>query len=177
MPRTLGARNISPWDHECLIRDYVVGEKSTAEIAAEYGYAEQTIKAHRAEHKAEIAAVTAGMVDEFSHIWSTRKENRLRLLTCRLEEIEDQIAALFDHARAETETIRNIDPDASEVPVNGREYRDYVKEQRALVREIADQTGQLPQRKSTIELDVGEAVPPPVGTRWGPISDVEPTHP
>ena len=71
---SLGAKNITPWDHECLIRDYVVGDKSTAEMAAEYGYAEQTIRAHRAEHQPEIAAVTAGMVDEFSHIWGRQTE-------------------------------------------------------------------------------------------------------
>ena len=32
------------------------------------------------------------------------------------------------------------------MPLNSREYLAYVKEQRALFREIADQTGQLPQR-------------------------------
>jgi hypothetical protein len=105
-------------------------------------------------HKAEIQAVLAGWTDQFDHIWSTKLENRLRLLTCRLEEVEDQIAALFDHARRETETIRNIDPDASAVPVNGSEYRAYVKEQRALAREIADQTGQLPTRAGRLEVDV-----------------------
>jgi hypothetical protein len=39
-----------------------------------------------------------------------------------------------------------VDPEASPVPLNSREYLAYVKEQRALLREIADQTGQLPQR-------------------------------
>jgi hypothetical protein len=68
------------------------------------------------------------------------------VLTQRLEEIEDQIAALFEHAQRETETIRSVDPDASKVPVNGHEYRAYVKEQRALAHQIAEQTGQLPPR-------------------------------
>jgi hypothetical protein len=53
---------------------------------------------------------------------------------------------LRDHAVRETETIRSVDPEASEVTVNSREYLAFVKEQRALLREIADQTGQLPQR-------------------------------
>ena len=50
--------------------------------------------------------------------------------------------------------IRNVDPEASEVLVNGPEYRAYEKEQRALIREIADQTGQLPQRVGKVEVDV-----------------------
>jgi hypothetical protein len=58
---------------------------------------------------------------------------------------------LRDHARRETETIRNLDP---EVPVNGPEYRAYEKEQRALIREIADQTGQLPARIGKIEMGI-----------------------
>jgi hypothetical protein len=61
---------------------------------------------------------------------------------------------LRDHAQRETETIRNVDPDASEVLVYGPEYRAYEKEQRALLREIADQTGQLPSRATKIEMDV-----------------------
>ena len=69
--------------------------------------------------------------------------NRLRLLTLRLEEIEHQIELLHDHARRETELIRTVDPEAAKVPVNGPEFRAYEKEQRALTREIADQSGQL----------------------------------
>jgi hypothetical protein len=43
--------------------------------------------------------------------------------------------------RSETSIQRHL-----RVLVNGPEYRAYEKEQRALVREIADQTGQLPSR-------------------------------
>jgi hypothetical protein len=59
-----------------------------------------------------------------------------------LKEIEDQIELLRDHARRETEMIRSVDPDA------------YEKEQRALLREIADQTGQLPQK---VAVDIAAA--------------------
>ena len=82
----------------------------------------------------------ADWTTQYDHIWSTKVENRIRLLTVRLEEIEHQLQLLRDHARRETETIRNVDPDASEVLANGPEYRAYEKEQRALLREIADQT-------------------------------------
>jgi hypothetical protein len=65
-----------------------------------------------------------------------------------LEEVEAQIELLHEHARREYETLSGVDPEASPVPLNSREYLAYVKEQRALLREIADQTGQLPQRVS-----------------------------
>ena len=83
---------------------------------------------------------------ESSYIWATQKGNRLRVLTVRLEEVEAQIELLHEHARREWELISGVDPEASPVPLNNREYLAYVKEQRALLREIADQTGQLPQR-------------------------------
>jgi hypothetical protein len=155
MPRTLGAREIRPWVRERLLRDMAVGDKPDRELAADYNIAEQTVRVHRMNFGHEIAALKRDWAAEFGHIWSTRKENRLSVLTQRLEEIEDQIAALFDHATRETETIRNIDPEASEVPVNGSEYRAYVKEQRALIREIAEETGQLQARAHPIDQSAG----------------------
>jgi hypothetical protein len=120
-----------------MIRDLAVGDKSDPEMAEEYGVAEQTVRYFRMNHKHEIAAVLADWTTQYDHIWSTKLETHLRFLTQRLEEIEDLIAALYEHARRETETIRNVDPDASEVLVNDRVYLAYVKEQRSLIREIA----------------------------------------
>jgi len=40
------------------------------------------------------------------------------------------------------------------VAYNGPEYRAYVKEQRALIREISEETGQLPTRIARLETDV-----------------------
>jgi hypothetical protein len=76
--------------------------------------------------KAEIEAKKANWADQYDNIWSTRLESCPRLLTVRLEEIQHQMQLLRDHARGSG---------------NGPEYRAYEKEQRALVREIADQTG------------------------------------
>jgi hypothetical protein len=154
MPRTKGAKDIRPWDAERMIRDMAVADKSDVELAAEYDVAEQTIRYFRMNHKHEIADVLADWTSKFDHIWSTKKENGLRVLTQRLEEVEDQIAVIKSHARRETETIRSVDPDASEVPYNGPEYRAYVKVQDALITKIWDATGQLPQRVGKLEMDV-----------------------
>jgi hypothetical protein len=152
MPRTLGAASIKAWRMEQLINDLAEGSKSIAELAAEYEVEEQSISFFKMRHKAEIEDKKANWSAQFAHIWSTKVENRIRLLTLRLEEIEHQIELLHDHARRETEMIRNVDPEASQVPVNGSELRAYEKEQRALTREIADQTGQL--QRSSVEVNV-----------------------
>jgi hypothetical protein len=153
MPRTMRSGGVRAWRMEQLIRDLALGEKPLAELAEIHGLEEQTVRVFKMNHKPEIAAVVADWTSQFDHIWSTKKENRLRVLTQRLEEIEDLIAALYEHARRETETIRDVDPEASEVPVNGPEYRAYVKEQRALIREISEETGQLPTRVGRIEME------------------------
>jgi len=139
---------IRAWRMEQLIRDLALGEKSMTELAEIHGVEEQTVRVFKMNHKPEIDAIVHGWTDQYDHIWSTKLENRLRVLTCRLEETEDQIAVIKDHARRETETIRSVDPEASEVLFNCPEYRAYVKEQRALIREISEQTGQLPRRRN-----------------------------
>lgn len=154
MPRTLRSAGIRAWRMEKLINDLALGVKPYADLAADHGVEVQTVRLFAMNHRAEVEAKKADWASQYDHIWSTKVENRLRVLTQRLEEIEDQMELLRDHARRETETIRNVDPEASEVLVNGPEYRAYEKEQRALIREIADQTGQLPAR---IAVDAGPA--------------------
>lgn len=146
MPRMAGrSPNIKAWDVERLINDLALG-RPYSELVDEYGLVEQSLHAFKMRHKADVEAKKRDQSSEYSHIWSTRKGNRLRVLTCRLEEVEAQIELLHEHARREWKTISGVDPEASLVPLNSREYLAYVKEQRALLREIADQTGQLPQR-------------------------------
>jgi len=72
--------------------------------------------------------------------------------------------------------IPNVDPEASEVPVNGSELRAYAKEQRALTREIADQSGQLllrtpvapvAARNPLLGIDESRSIRMGTGTRCG----------
>jgi hypothetical protein len=147
---------------EELIRDLAAGDKPDTELAEVHGVAEQTIWDFRMRHKAEIAAVIQGYVSKYDHIWSTKLENHVRVLTHRWEKIIGQMELLEEHARRETETIRNIDPDASEVPYNTREYLAYAKVEAALSHQILEITGQLPLVCAAPSLvpgeDGGEAV-------------------
>jgi hypothetical protein len=152
------AASIKAWRYEQLINDLALGDKPDSELASEYEVEEQSIRVFRLRHKADVNAKKADWASQYGHIWSTKVENRLRLLTQRLEEIEDQMGLLLDHARRETELIRTVDPEASEVPVNGPEWRAYEKEQRALLHEIADQTGGLPARLGKVEVVAGNPI-------------------
>jgi hypothetical protein len=81
-------------------------------------------------------------------------QNRIRVLTQRWEQIVYQIELLEDHAVRETETIRRVDPEAGRCQVNGPEIRAYSKEERALAHQIAEETGQLPQRTVAVTTEV-----------------------
>jgi hypothetical protein len=153
MPGTKEADSVKAWRMESLILDLAVGEKSYTDLSEEYGVEEQSLRVFKLRHKPDIIAKQQDLSDSLSHIWATKMENRVRVLVQRVEEIEEQLELLADHARRETEAIRNVDPEASEVLVNGPEWRAYEKEQRALLHEIADQTGGLPARVGKIEMD------------------------
>jgi hypothetical protein len=79
MPRTLGARDMRPWDLERLVHDMAVGDKTDPELAEEYNCAEQTIRVHRMNRRHEIVAIRHEYSAQYDHIWSTKLENRLRL--------------------------------------------------------------------------------------------------
>jgi hypothetical protein len=146
MPKTMGAATIKAWEYERLINDLALGARSHADIAVEYSKAEQTIAAFAMRHRPEVEAKKREQSSEYSHIWSTQKGNRIRVLTARYEELQGLIDALYEHAQQETETLRNVEPDAADVPVNSKEFNAYHDRQVKLVHQIAEETGQLPQR-------------------------------
>jgi hypothetical protein len=139
---------------EQLINDLAVGDRSDADLAAEYDVEEQSIRVFRMRHKADIAAKKAGWTSQYDHIWSTKLENHVRVLTERWQKIMGQMELLEEHAQRERETIRSVDPEASEVPYNSREYLAYTKEERALSHQILEITGQLPQRTVAVTAEV-----------------------
>jgi hypothetical protein len=81
MPRTKARPNIQAWRAEELIRDLALGDKTAAELAEIHDVAEQTVWDFKMRHKAEIAAVLGDWSNKYGHIWSTKLENRLRVLT------------------------------------------------------------------------------------------------
>ena len=75
-----------------------------------------------------------------------KKETRIRVLTERYEEYQTLIEGLYEHARRETETIRRVDPEAGQVPIDLDKFRSLDIQQRKILRDIADELGQLMSR-------------------------------
>jgi hypothetical protein len=57
----------------------------------------------------------------FPTFGGAKLKNHVLALTKRWRKIWRQMDLLEEHARRETETIRSVDPEASEVPYNSRE--------------------------------------------------------
>jgi hypothetical protein len=153
MPRTLGAVNIKPWEIEQILRSLALGA-SYAELSEEFGYQEQTLRVLGMKRKHEVSALLADATAKLDQTWSMKVENHVRVLTERWEQVWHQIDLLHAHAHRETETIRNIDPEASEVPVNDRVLDRYSRLELALSHQILEITGQLPQRYGKLEMEV-----------------------
>jgi hypothetical protein len=69
-----------------------------AELAEIHDVAEQIVWDFKMRHKAEIADRLADWASDFDHIWSTRKENRIRVLTEQYEEYQELIGVLYASA-------------------------------------------------------------------------------
>jgi hypothetical protein len=80
MPRTLAANNIRAWRTEQLINDMAEGSKSYAVLADEYDVVEQSVRAFRQRHKADVEAKKRDLSSEYSHIWSIRSRPAQRVL-------------------------------------------------------------------------------------------------
>jgi hypothetical protein len=149
----LGQTNIKPWEIEQILRAMAVGA-SYVELSDEFGYQEQSLRVLKMNHKHEIAVLLSDATAKLDHIWSTKVENHVRGLTERWAQVWHQIDLLHEHARRETETIRSIDPDASEVPVNDRVVDRYSKLELTLSHQFLEITGQLPTRVGRVEMEV-----------------------
>ena len=97
-------------------------------------------------HKADIEARKADWANQFDHIWATKKENRLRCMVERYQEFQSLIDALYEEARQATEAMKRIDPDAADVPVNSKVFWGHHDRQQKILRDIADELGQLMSR-------------------------------
>ena len=88
MPRVKGTKNISPvGPRVSRPARYVVSDKTDADLASEFGLAEQTIRYHRATSKAEIGACERQwLVTECDRVWGAKLRDHVanKTHTCLL---------------------------------------------------------------------------------------------
>jgi hypothetical protein len=126
-----------------LIRKLAAG-MSNAAACAQFQVTKQAISYFRDVYKTEIADVRKNLADEFAGLWSAEKYGRIAALQEQIERAERQIMAA-------ERTLTDEDGE----PVEVTSAREWVAELRALLRAVAEELGQIPNKSS---VDVGGAV-------------------
>lgn len=94
MPRKTGAGNYTlegrAWTRRKLMRELALGEKTHAQLAAEYGATREAVSRFKARHAQEIEDIIARSDDEFAGILITQKANRLAMYQEQVEQAEDR---------------------------------------------------------------------------------------
>jgi hypothetical protein len=119
------------------------------EMADKYGSEVDTIYHFKNRSKDRIAAVLADWSDEFSDLWSVKKHNRIAELQDAYAGVMARLNELTEEAERATEEMRTVRPNAAKVLVPGNEWRGYTRERARLLREIAEEMGQIQSRNST----------------------------
>jgi len=150
--RPVGRRNIRAWDKHRLIKKLAdMGDRTHEELAEEFDVGIDTIHQFKHRNKAAIQAIVEGWAEQFDTIWAVNKENRLMLINSRIQELQDRMDELTRAAEQATERLRSLAESVGEdytgpELVNGPEWRAYSREQTKLLDQIADETGQKPNR-------------------------------
>lgn len=66
------------WVKHRLIRDFALGEKTGAELAAQYGVSQTSISAFKKRHAFEIEEVRNNLADEYAGVWVAQKLARIQ---------------------------------------------------------------------------------------------------
>jgi hypothetical protein len=77
------------WVRHRLVRDFAIGEKSGAVLAAQYGVSTTSISAFKKRHAMEIEEVRNNLADEYAGVWVAQKINRIREYQQAAEKMAD----------------------------------------------------------------------------------------
>lgn len=66
------------WVRHRLIRDFALGEKTGAELAAQYGVSQTSISSFKKRHGLEIEEVRNNLADEYAGVWVAQKMARIQ---------------------------------------------------------------------------------------------------
>ena len=116
------ARKLTPFDRRSLQRDLAAAEATRAALARKYGVTRGYITQFANQYSREIAAIRADIDNEFAGLWIADKENRI-------------VAYQQEYALAASD---------------GRAaHHEWIKTRALILRQVAEELGQLPTRATT----------------------------
>jgi predicted transcriptional regulator len=128
LPATPGKRSrsnpIPPHEVQILCRELAMAEVSQNELARRHGVTKSAVSQFARRHAARIAEIREHLDDQFAGLWIADKANRL---------------AVYQH---EVEAIA------------GNTHHEWVKAKATLLKNVAEETGQLPPRATAVIVPV-----------------------
>ena len=131
---------------EEVIAAIVLGEHGATALARRFGVSAQAVHQFRARHADEIAAALAAAAAELREQWVAVKAERIEAMAANLALIDERLSAVTAAMAAAT----GEEPAA---PPSNEDMLALIREHRALLRAVAEELGQIPN-KVTAAIDV-----------------------
>lgn len=110
-------RKLSASDRRQLARHLATGELRRAQLARQYGVSASYIGQFAKERAREIDAIRADLDDEFAGLWIASKEKRLAAYEREYETSEQgDYSGHFEQVRTRTAILRNVAEELGQLP-------------------------------------------------------------
>ncbi len=123
--------SLEPYQKLALMRELAMGEFSKLKLADRYGMTQQGVSEFARRHALEIDNIREKIADEFAGLPLARKENRLAAY-------EDVVQRILAHDKGD--------------------HHEWLKAEMIALRNIAEETGQLPPRQSLVIMPVQHVI-------------------
>lgn len=123
--------SLPPWQQHKLMRELAAGERSSADLAREYGMGASGIREFKRRNRAQIAAIAADLANEFAGLWIADKMNRIAAYAAEFERASEHKAA---------------------------DHHEWIKARTQILHLVAEELGQLPPRQTVTVVPVQHVI-------------------
>jgi hypothetical protein len=131
LPRDGSRDSLQPWQRHKLLRELAVGERSSAQLSADYGMTASGIRDFKKRHRAQVDEMAADLANQFSGLWIADKGQRLAAYQADYEQ-----AAAGEKSG----------------------HHEWVKARTGILHAVAEETGQLPPRATVTVIPVDHVI-------------------
>src|ERR1035441_6015612 len=125
LPRDSSRDSLRPWQRHKLLRELAAGDRTSAQLAADYGMTASGIRDFKKRHRPQVDAMAAADADEFAGLWIADKGQRIAAY-------EADYGQAGDGAQAG--------------------HHEWIKARTAILRSVAEELGQLPPKPTGMEI-------------------------
>ena len=127
LPRDSSRDSLRPWQRHKLLRELAAGDRTSAQLAADYGMTASGIREYKKRHRPQVDAIAADLANEFAGLWIADKGQRMSAY-------QDDYERTLEHQHSG--------------------HHEWVKSRTGILHNVAEELGQLPGRSPIITVAV-----------------------